>query len=114
YGSANEFEGALPVGALSNTTSAERKSQSSSTLSSMSEGGSDSLAGNGWDGGDNRSDFVITAVQGPQNLSSPPEIPPSLGNLPPLISNVTRTPQVADPGGTDSVTANISDADGVV
>ncbi len=36
YGSANEFEGTLPVGALSNTTSAERKSEASSTVASMS------------------------------------------------------------------------------
>ncbi|HEY6191247.1 MAG TPA: lamin tail domain-containing protein [Bacteroidota bacterium] len=114
YGSANQFEGSLPAGALSNTTSAERKAQASSTLSSMSGGGSDSLSGNGWDGGDNRSDFVITNVQGPQNLSSPPENPPLLGDLPPVISNVARSPHVADPGGTDTVTASISDADGVV
>jgi hypothetical protein len=114
YGNANQFEGSGPAGALSNTASAVRKAQAGSGIASMSEGGADSLSGNGWDSGDNRTDFVIASVQGPQNLSSPPEVPPSTGDLPPVISNITRTSLVADVGGTDSVTASISDADGVV
>src|SRR2546426_8893491 len=48
YGSANQFEGSGPAGALSNTTSANRNARSSSTAASMSIGGVDSLAGNRW------------------------------------------------------------------
>lgn len=114
YGNANQFEGTAPVGSLSNTTSAVRKAQAGSTIGSMSNGGSDSLAGNGWDAGDNRADFLISASQGPQNSSAPPEVPPSTGNLPPAISNVIRMLQVPEPGGTDSVLAGITDPDGSV
>jgi hypothetical protein len=77
YGSANQFEGAGAVGALSNTSSAERKAQQTSTISSMSDGGADSLHGNGFDSGSNVDDFVLRTVQIPQNSSSPREAPPA-------------------------------------
>jgi len=114
YGSANQFEGSGPAGALSNTTSANRKARSSSTLASMSIGGVDSLAGNGWDSGDNRADFVTASTQGPQNSSSATEDPPAIGNLPPVISNIRRAPYVPEIGGSDSVLATVTDADGTI
>jgi hypothetical protein len=114
YGSANQFEGAGPAGALSNTTSASRKARSSSTPASMANGGIDSLAGNGWDSGDNHADFVTVPTQGPQNSSSATEDPPPIGNLPPAISNVRRSLHVPDAGGSDSVLATITDAEGTI
>jgi hypothetical protein len=114
YGTANQFEGTSAAGPLSNTTSAERKAQAGSTAASMSEGGIDSLAGNGWDSGENHADFVIVPTQGPQSSSSSPEMPPATGNLPPVISNARRTQLVAEPGGTDTVTADIADPDGSI
>lgn len=73
YGKTNGFEGTKGVPALSNTESAERKAQSSSTAASMAMGGSDALFGNGCDTDDNLNDFVVQSAINPQNTSSSKE-----------------------------------------
>ncbi|MBI1767754.1 MAG: lamin tail domain-containing protein [Bacteroidetes bacterium] len=55
--------------APSNTTSIERKANSSSTSASMQSGGTDEYAGNGYDSNNNSSDFVTRSPQ-PQNSAS--------------------------------------------
>ncbi len=114
YGTASLFEGAGAVGSLSNTTSAERKAQSTSTASSMASGGTDVTNGNGWDSDDNAGDFVIQSTQVPQNSLSSLEIPPAIANAPPVISSITRSPFVAEVGGVDTVFASVADNDGLV
>ncbi len=112
YGSAKYFQGTA-VAALSNTTSAMRKAQSTSTAASMEYAGADSLHGNGWDSGDNSADFVVR-YPSPQNSSSPPETPPIVLNTPPAISGISRTVFIPTAGTTDSITASIVDFDGTV
>lgn len=114
YGTANMYEGSGAVSALSNTTSAERKAQSTSTAASMSAGGADETLGNGWDSNNNGGDFVIRTSPEPQNTASPLEAPPVVGNSPPIISNLTRSTFVPAAGGIDSITASIVDVDGVI
>ena len=70
YGSANQFEGSSAVGTLNNTSSAERKAQSTSTATSMASGGNDVARGNGWDSNNNNVDFVVQSTQGPQDRKS--------------------------------------------
>ena len=74
YGStANGYEGTGPAPAPSNTSSVERKAQSSSTATSLASGGSDELLGNGYDTNDNAADFVAQSDIDPQNSASPAE-----------------------------------------
>ncbi len=74
YGStANGYEGSGPAPAPSNTSSVERKAQSSSTAASLASGGSDELLGNGYDTNDNAADFVAQTYINPQNSASPAE-----------------------------------------
>ncbi|HTY11061.1 MAG TPA: phospholipase D-like domain-containing protein [Bacteroidota bacterium] len=73
YGTANGYEGAGAAPAPSNTTSIERKANRTATSSSMAPGGSDELAGNGYDSNNNDSDFVVRSSPQPQNSSSPLE-----------------------------------------
>lgn len=63
---ANAFEGTGPTTAPSNTTSVERKANSSSTAATMATGGTDELLGNGYDSDDNAADFIVRAPN-PQN-----------------------------------------------
>ena len=72
YGAANEYEGTGAAPALSNTTSAERKASSTSTSTTMVSGGSEELAGNGYDSDNNNTDFITRPPQ-PQNSASPAE-----------------------------------------
>jgi phosphatidylserine/phosphatidylglycerophosphate/cardiolipin synthase-like enzyme len=73
YGAANEFEGSTSgTSVLSNTKSAERKASSTSTNTTMESGGSEELAGNGYDSNNNAADFIIRTPQ-PQNSASPTE-----------------------------------------
>ncbi|AKF06631.1 fibronectin type III domain protein [Sandaracinus amylolyticus] len=67
-----EAEGAA-VTITSATLSIERRARGTSTTESMSAGGEDELAGNGYDTGDNTSDFVVRTVRDPQNAASPRE-----------------------------------------
>ncbi|GEM_PF-3157252 len=113
YGTANQYEGSGPAPALSNTTSGERKAQASSTAASMAPGGADELNGNGDDTNNNAADFVAQSSQFPQNSASPPENPVS-GKQPPVIGAVSRSIFVPPAGGTDSVIAPITDADGEI
>ncbi|HTX18630.1 MAG TPA: phospholipase D-like domain-containing protein [Bacteroidota bacterium] len=76
YGTANGYEGSGPTPAPSNSTSVERKANSSSTALTLAAGGSDEFAGNGYDSDNNSSDFVVRTSPQPQNSASPVE--PSL------------------------------------
>jgi len=83
YGAANEFEGTTSgTSVLSNTKSAERKASSTSTNTTMESGGSEELAGNGYDSNNNNFDFIIRTPQ-PQNSSSPEEPALSGGDVTP-------------------------------
>ena len=83
YGAANEFEGSTSgTSVLSNTKSAERKASSTSTNTTMESGGSEELAGNGYDSNNNNFDFIIRTPQ-PQNSSSPAEPALSGGDVTP-------------------------------
>lgn len=73
FGSANTYE-TSPVGALSNTTSAERKDNNGGTVAGQ---------GNGWDTNNNASDLYITSSINPQNSASaaePSTTPPPTGD----------------------------------
>jgi hypothetical protein len=52
------------------TASYERKALVDSTIATMSAGGRDVLAGNGWDSDDNAADFIIRATRDPQSSVS--------------------------------------------
>ncbi|RYD96592.1 MAG: ExeM/NucH family extracellular endonuclease, partial [Sphingobacteriales bacterium] len=71
WGTANCNEGASNAPATSNTTSIERKASSTSTAASLSAGGAEVLAGNGYDTDVNGSDFVVKPLAdiNPQNSS---------------------------------------------
>ena len=76
YGSGNDPEGsgAPNHGESANDNSVERKAAASSTAATLAAGGSDALAGNGWDSDDNAADFVVqSAGRNPQNSTSAPE-----------------------------------------
>lgn len=68
---ANCNEGAANAPAPSNTTSIERKASATSTPATLAAGGSEALAGNGYDSNVNGSDFVVKALADilPQNSS---------------------------------------------
>lgn len=73
---AQSFEG-TPVnmpGLSASWGSLERKAQFSSSAASMD--GVDSTLGNAYDSQSNSSDFVIKSGRGPQNSTSPAEVPP--------------------------------------
>jgi len=53
--------------------SLERKALSSSTAPSMAIGGADEFKGNGYDNGDNATDFVLRTLSQPQNSTSSAE-----------------------------------------
>jgi len=93
FGTANFFEGTGAAPAPSNTNSIERKANASSTSASMQTGGSDRLAGNGYDSNENGADFVPRPAE-PQNSSNIPEpdvIPPTFSPTFPQSSNVSSS-----------------------
>ena len=77
-GTAMLSEGSGPAPGLTNITSAERKSSSSSTGAALAPGGSEEKAGNGYDTNDNAADFVTQSAINPQNSASPKEPPPAI------------------------------------
>jgi len=81
---ATPAEGSNPAPLTSNTTSIERKANSSSTPTSMAAGGSDDLKGNGYDSDNNGNDFIIPNALNPQNSASPLE--PALSTSPALTA----------------------------
>ncbi len=68
YGSGVSCSETAPTAMLSNTTSAERKANYSSTASSLGSG-VDQYSGNGYDSDSNSTDFVVQTVVNPQNSS---------------------------------------------
>lgn len=100
-----------PVSAPSASHSAERKANSTSTISSMTTG-SDALSGNGEDTDNNAADFIIRTVSDPQNshstiepiiLTSTPSftltptftVTPSTSSEPSITPTFTITPTVS-------------------
>lgn len=67
---ANCNEGGTNTTAPSNTASVERKASATSTAATLGAGGSEVLAGNGYDSNVNGSDFVTQPNVNPQNSSS--------------------------------------------
>ncbi len=83
YGTANDREGSAAVGALSNTRSAQRKSD----FAAIVEG-----QGNGYDTNQNQHDFAAAEPPTPKNAQSAPEQPLAL----PAVAPVTATPGPGD------------------
>ncbi len=107
YGAtANGYEGTGPAPAPSNTASIERKANSSSTSASLAIGGSDELAGNGYDSNNNDSDFVILATPQPQNSSSPVEPALTVGGN--GTGTALITPSAVNAQSTSSFTISIA------
>jgi phosphatidylserine/phosphatidylglycerophosphate/cardiolipin synthase-like enzyme len=76
WGDGDSPEGTSINGKFVEGGSIERKANAASTALSMSVGGEDETAGNGYDTDDNNNDFVIHnhfAETNPQNIDSPPE-----------------------------------------
>ena len=107
YGTtANAYEGTGPAPAPSNTTSIERKANSSSTSNTMASGGADELAGNGYDTNNNAADFVTRSSPQPQNSASPVE--PSLSLNGSGIGSALITPAAVSAGQTSDLTIKLS------
>lgn len=73
FGTGNDPEGAVAPnhGETANDNSVERKASASSTASSLASGGTEELAGNGWDSDNNAADFVAqTGGRNPQSSKS--------------------------------------------
>lgn len=102
---ANCNEGGSNAPAPSNTTSIERKASATSTATTLSAGGAEELAGNGYDAGVNGTDFVLKALADikPQNSSVVEGI---VGN----IVSATATTVPAEPGTNGTFTITLSAA----
>ena len=72
WGTGTVCEGASVTPTHGTTGSYERKANASSTDASMSSG-ADATAGNRYDTGNNRTDFITRTMRNPQGLSSPVE-----------------------------------------
>jgi trimeric autotransporter adhesin len=105
YGTANKWEGAAALPALTSALSAERKANMLSTVLSMSAGGADINAGNGYDTNNNNLDFVAIAPN-PQNTSSPSE--GGVTNTPNIILTTTILPFNGIQVGLSSATLSYS------
>jgi phosphatidylserine/phosphatidylglycerophosphate/cardiolipin synthase-like enzyme len=76
YGAGNDPKGspAPNHGTAANSNSVERKASATSTAATLAAGGAEEFAGNGYNSGNNATDFVEqTNGRNPQNASSPPE-----------------------------------------
>ncbi len=74
YGTTTGAETASTGTTLSGITSAERKANATSTAETMATGGQDALTGNGFDSGNNSTDFITRTNPEPQNSTSVVEI----------------------------------------
>ena len=72
WGTATVCEGMSVTPTHGTNGSYERKANAASTDATMS-GGVDATAGNRYDMGDNRTDFIVRTTRGPQSMSSPRE-----------------------------------------
>ena len=75
WGTANGPEGSAAPSHPAAGGSLERKAVSTSTSAMMAVGGADALRGNGYDSGNNASDFVTRAIRNPQGSKSGTESP---------------------------------------
>ena len=76
WGSSTAERETAPFGSSASaggTVSFERRANASSTTASMSTGGADHLAGNGYDSDNNAMDFVARTTREPQSSASPTE-----------------------------------------
>lgn len=73
YGTTTGAETASTGTTLSGIASAERKANASSTAETMATGGMDALKGNGFDSGNNSTDFITRTNPEPQNSTSAAE-----------------------------------------
>jgi endonuclease G len=100
YGSANDSE-TSPAGALSNTTSIERRDNNGGTVEGQ---------GNGWDTNNNANDLYITSSINPQNSSS--EAEPSFSTPTPSVTSTAAAGTdndnmgLGNPSGATSNTSN--------
>ncbi len=103
--SSGNYEGSAPA-VPAQGVSLERKANSSSTSETMAVGGSDELAGNGYDSDNNSNDFVQRTTPQPQNSTSPAEPALTVGG------NGTGTafisPSSIKAGSTSSFTISIA------
>lgn len=100
YGTAVDvvYEGSGPGVATTGTKSVERKTNASSTATSMISTGADYLKGNGYDSDDNANDFVLVTSINPQNSASPIEaafVTPSVTSLDFGTSQTTNSTSTA-------------------
>lgn len=102
---ANCNEGGTNAPAPSNTTSIERRASDTSTATTLSAGGSEELAGNGYDSNVNGTDFLLKSLNAikPQNSSV---IEGIVGNT--VSATVGITP--AEPATNGSFTITLSSA----
>ncbi len=113
----NGFETAVltvPSTVTSNTWAAQRVANATSTATTLSAGGSDASAGNGWDANNNSTDFVVQTTIVPKNSSTPiaPALAPSLSASVPSLSfgnqtnNTTSSPALSYTLTGTNLTAN--------
>ncbi|OCX52979.1 hypothetical protein BEL04_01230 [Mucilaginibacter sp. PPCGB 2223] len=88
----------IPSTVTSNTWAAQRIANATSTAASLSAGGADASAGNGWDSNNNSTDFVVQTTIVPKNSATP--IAPALGSPTPTLS---ANPTSLDFGTTQTV-----------
>lgn len=88
-GTAQDAEGTATV-VPGTGQSIERKAFSTSTPTSMSPGGADEFAGNGFDSDDNSQDFILRSIPNPQNSTS--AIEPSPTPTPTVTPTATPSP----------------------
>ena len=98
--------------ALSNTTSGERKANSTSTAITLAPSGIDVNLGNGWDSNNNSADFVAQSSLSPQNTSSPTENPtPSTPTITVNPATLTGFSYVVGSGPSTSQSYDLSGSD---
>lgn len=116
FGTAGWYETAAAP-APSNSTSIERKANTSSTAANLAAGGTHALLGNGLDSDNNSTDFVVQSVINPQYSGSSQE-PATPSTDPALVVNKTAIAfgdqSVNENSGVETFTlsyANLTDSD---
>jgi outer membrane biosynthesis protein TonB len=108
-GSATDVETAAFPENPTADASIERKALETSTVTSMSPGGADEFAGNGYDSDNNSTDFILRDAADPQNSGSGSE-PSQTTPTPTATQAITPTPSVS-PTPTESLTPTPSETE---